>query len=305
MQFPNLKLAACPLCGSTGPLRESHIIPRFVFDWMLQSSATGFMRSGTMPNRSVKDGMKLRLLCDSCEGRLSTWEKTTAEQLFLPYHNNTGTRVRYESWLAKFCASVVWRVLFIHSRIDPLRDLSPTQNKKVNMALSTWKDLMFGSADNPGAFELHMLPADLLADAGGLKPQLPPNFNRYLTRAVEIDVAANTNSAFVYAKMCRLIVFGFIERPRFRRWHGTRVAMKQGIIEPKQFGLPAEFLEYLVARARNMAKLGTQISKQQKAKINSRMRADPDRAAQSDHFTAMMQDVVIFGSMAFESEDAE
>src|SRR5215831_13147071 len=122
MQFHGLKLDACPLFESAGPLRESHVIPRFVFDWLLQSSSTGFMRSGTIPNRRIKDSMKLRLLCDSCEGRLSAWEKTTAERLFLPYHNNTGTRVRYESWLAKFCASVAWRVLFIHSRIYPLRN---------------------------------------------------------------------------------------------------------------------------------------------------------------------------------------
>jgi hypothetical protein len=305
MQFPDIKLAACPLCGSTGALRESHIIPRFVFDWMLQSSPTGFIRFGTMPNRSVKDGMKLRLLCDSCEGRLSTWEKTTAEQLFLPYHKNPGTEVRYESWLAKFCASVVWRVLFVHSCIDPLRNLSPTQNSRVNLALATWKNLMFDSAENPGAFELHMLPVDLLADAGGMRQQLPQNFNRYLARAVDIDVVSNTNLAFVYAKICRLIVFGFIERPRFRRWHGTRIAMKQGIIEPKQFGLPIEFLEYLVARAKNMAELTARISERQKAKISARMRADPDRAARSDEFTAMMQDVAMFGSMVFESEDAE
>src|SRR5262245_34420377 len=200
MQLYDLKLDACPLCGSIGPLRESHVIPRFVLDWLLQSSSTGFMRSGTIPNRRIKGGMKLHLLCDSCEGRLSGWEKTTAERLFLPYHKNTSTRVRYESWLAKFCASVAWRVLFIHSRLDPLRNLSSTQNSRVCMALSTWKDLMFGSAENPGAFELHLLPVDLLAGAEGLK-QLPKNFNRYLARSVEIDVAANTNSAFVYAKM--------------------------------------------------------------------------------------------------------
>lgn len=149
MQLYDLKLDACPLCASGGPLRESHIIPRFVFDWLLQSSSTGFMRSRTIPNRRIKDGMKLRLLCDSCEGLLSAWEKTTAEQLFLPYHNNTGARIRYESWLAKFCASIVWRVLFIHSRIDPLRNLSSTQNTRVNTALSTWQNLMFGSAENP------------------------------------------------------------------------------------------------------------------------------------------------------------
>jgi len=173
------------------------------------------------------------------------------------------------------------------------------------MALDTWKNLMFGNAANPGAFELHMLPLDLLADARGLKKELPPNFNRYLARAVDIDVAANTNSAFVYAKMCRLIVLGFIERPRFRQLRGTRIAMKQGVIEPGYFGLSQELLNFLVARAKNMAELNAQISERQQAKIDARMRSDPNRSAQSDHLAAMMQDVAMFGSAAFESEDPE
>jgi hypothetical protein len=162
---------------------------------------------------------------------------------------------------------------------------------------------MFGSAENHGAFELHMLPVDLLADAGGLKQRLPQNFNRYLTRAVEIDVAANTNSAFVYAKMCRLILLGFIEQPGSRQWHGTRIAMKQGVVEPGHFVMPLEFINFLAARAQNMAELRAQISERQKAKVNTRMRSDPDRVAQSDDFAAMMQDVAMFGSRAFESEE--
>jgi hypothetical protein len=105
--------------------------------------------------------------------------------------------------------------------------------------------------------------------------------------------------------MCRLIVLGFIERPRFRRLRGTRIAMKQGVIEPGHFGLPQEFLDYLVAKAKRMAELNAQISERQQAKIDARMRSDPNRVAQSDHSAAMMQDVAMFGSAAFESEDAE
>lgn len=142
-----------------------------------------------------------------------------------------------------------------------------------------------------------MVPVDLIDSAENLK--LPKNFNRYLARAVEIDVAANTNSAFVYAKMCRLILLGFIERPRSPRWRGTRIAMKQGVIEPGHFVISKEFLNFLAARAQNMAELGAQISERQKAKVESRMQSDLDRVAQSDDFAAMMQDVAMFGSGSF------
>jgi hypothetical protein len=118
-------------------------------------------------------------------------------------------------------------------------------------------------------------------------------------RAVEIDVAANMNKAFVYAKMCKLILLGFIERPRSTQWRGTRIAMKQGVIEPGQFVISKEFVNFLVARAQNMAELGAQISERQKAKVQSRMQSDLDRVAQSDDFAAMMQDVAMFGSGSF------
>jgi hypothetical protein len=298
--FADLDLNRCPLCGSADPLRESHIIPRFVLDWLLRSSPTGVMRFGTNPNVRVKDGMKLRLLCDDCEGQLSVWEKSTAEQLFLPYHNDTSVRVRYESWLAKFCASVAWRVLFIYSHTGPLRHLTKTQAERVNMALTTWKNLMFDNAENPGAFELHILPIGILARVEGLN--VPPNMNRYLARAVEIDVASSPSTAFVYAKMCKLILLGFIEPPRFRRWHGSRVAMKQGTIEPRNFVVPSAFAEFLAERARRMAKMTSGISAKQKAKTNAAMQSDPDRAANSDGFAAMLKDVAMFGKSAFHSD---
>lgn len=302
-QFPEIQLDACPLCGSVGPLRTSHVIPEFVFDWLLRTSPTGFMRFGTSPNIRVRDGMKLRLLCDSCEARLSVWEKATAEQLFLPYHNDTSVQIRYEGWLAKFCASIAWRVLFVYSQICPLEHMTKTQREDIPRALTAWKKFMFGTEDNPGRFELHILPVDVLNSTKGVR--VPRNMNRYLARAVEIDVAAAKNEAFVYAKMCRLIVLGFVERPNFRRWHGSRVTIKQGLIEPRKYILPGAFSEFLADRALHMREIASQISVRQKTKANAAMRKNPDRAAQSDGFAAMLQDFTMFGRSAFDPIDNE
>lgn len=111
--FRVVPVDACALCESHGPLRESHIIPAFVFDWLMETSATGYMRFGPAPNLRVQDGFKQRLLCDACEQLLSTWESETARSVFRLYHNDTSAVMPYGPWLAKFCASVCWRVLFI------------------------------------------------------------------------------------------------------------------------------------------------------------------------------------------------
>ena len=82
IKFPIVHVESCALCPSHEPLRESHIIPHFVFDWLLESSATGYMRLGIAPNVRVQDGAKQHLLCDDCEKRLSRWETEVAQALF-------------------------------------------------------------------------------------------------------------------------------------------------------------------------------------------------------------------------------
>jgi hypothetical protein len=99
----------CRLCQRPRELRDSHILPAFVFRWLKDTSATGFMRFADEPNRRAQDGITTRLLCDECEGRLGVWERAFANDLFYPYVENSSLRVRCGTWLLKFCASVSWR----------------------------------------------------------------------------------------------------------------------------------------------------------------------------------------------------
>ncbi len=298
--FPIVPVDACALCQSSQPLRESHIIPRFVFDWLVESSATGYMRSGPAPNLRVQDGVKQHLLCDKCESLLSVWENEAARSLFRPYHRDTSAVIAYGSWLAKFCASVCWRVLFIHRGLG-IKNFSGSQNVLAGEALRIWSDLMFDRAPNPGKFELHVLPVDFIAEAKGF--ELPPNMNRYLARTVEMDAVSNNTSAFIYAKLCKLIIVGFVQMPKPREWVGTRVAMKHGTIRPGHRAVPGYFWQYLVDRTRNMAALQAKISARQKDKIATTMRTDLDRAAASETFAAMSHDVSMFGKTAFDDPE--
>ena len=53
-------LTACAFCGRQQALRLSHIIPKFVFDWLKRTSATGLLRVGYEVNRPAQDGFKTR-----------------------------------------------------------------------------------------------------------------------------------------------------------------------------------------------------------------------------------------------------
>jgi hypothetical protein len=85
----------CRLCGATKALQESHILPGFVYRWMKETSATGYLRFGQQPNLRVQDGLKRHLLCRDCEQRFNRWETQFANQIFHPMTQGDTARVSY------------------------------------------------------------------------------------------------------------------------------------------------------------------------------------------------------------------
>ena len=78
-------------------IRTSDPFPAFVFDYLKESSGTGFMRSGLAPNLRVQDGFKQRLLYNEHENVLSCSEGAVAQNLFRPYHADTSVVVSYDA----------------------------------------------------------------------------------------------------------------------------------------------------------------------------------------------------------------
>ena len=147
-----------------------------------------------------------------------------------------------------------------------------------------------------------IVPMDMLASITGFG--WPPNMSRYIARVVEMDVPSTPTSAFVYAKLCKLIVVGFIQMKYPQEWINTRVSMTEGVVKPEDRGLPTNFGLYIGDRARRMAEMYEQMSAKQKGKIWNTTMNKADRAANSDTFKAMQHDVAVFGRAAF-AEDPE
>ena len=109
--------------------------------------------------------------------------------------------------------------------------------------------------------------------------------NRYLARAVESDVGANSSSAFVYVKLGKLLLFGLIQEPDLGYWKGARVSMRAGKIVPgSEYHLPQALAKYLPARAARVGRIYDQMSEKQKNKVVAILRSDLDRAANSELF---------------------
>jgi len=270
----------------------SHIIPAFVYRWLKDTSVTGFMRYGENPKIRVQDGLKREMLCRACENLFSPWEKWFADNVFRIYNENEAARIRYDGRLLKFCTSVSWRALKLIIDETGLKGWSDAQRSEAYVALERWKQVVLGDRAHPGAYEQHLLPLSGIEECS--MADLPNNMNRYLLRGVEIDAAYGEDCAFMYTKMGRFALFGIICSTR-QRWRGTRVAVRNGTIEPREYILPYELLNYLKSRARHMAALQATIPGHQIDKIEAKWVKNPEHVVGTEEFAAVLADERMFG----------
>lgn len=299
------KEGICALCQKSSILRESHIIPKLVTDWMKETSGTGYIRRSGIPNLREQDGPKIPLLCQDCEQLFGVWEKRFAEDIFIPLHESPESRVSYGPWLEKFAVSVSWRIGTFFKNIGRFSHFSQKRIHATDECLRTWREFLLDLRPHPGRFEQHLLPLGAIACA--TDRDLPVNINRYLLRGADMTVAhaKSKEKAFVYAKMCRIVLIGFIEMSYPQRWKGSKLNSNGGSVGGHtHYQLPVGFLEFLKDRARNAARAYKSISQRQKDKIAKDYdKKDLDEIVKSESFRALHEDVLLFDEAAFEETD--
>lgn len=295
------KITACRFCEAARPLKQSHILPAFVLRW-LKESTPGAIRFGETPNRRVQDGVKADFLCEECEQQFSVWEKAFAERIFLPFHLREADQVaiEYGDWALKFAVSVSWRVLTFYREIAGLGQFTEAQKQEAASAAKHWKDFLQGAVQNPGRFEQHVIPLDIIESFSG--GHWSPFINRYLTRTVDMDVAASERSAFVYSKMGRLLLIGFISGQQRSEWKETRLHVREGSIGGvKQYTVPGNLMQFVNSKAERAAQRLASMSQKQTDLVQQSIRekVETGEILQSEIVQAMGQDVLLFGSEAF------
>lgn len=274
--------SACPL------------IPQFVYRWLKDTSGTGFLRFGPAINRRVQDGLTVSLLCGGCEDRFCAWEAKFARLVFHPFVTGQLRVVKYDDWLLKFAVSVCWRILEDGMRENRLGHFRGRWSAQLPSCRETWKQFLLGTGPDVCEHHVHMLRWDGIV--GGQGPALPTNINRYLRRAVEMDVVCSDDEAFLYAKLGPIMLFGMIAYPGSKQWRGTRIYL-EGKLKPSDFLAPAQYRDYIFRRARRMAVLESQLSPQQLQKITDATKLE--RLVSSATLTATEMDYRLFGDETF------
>lgn len=253
------------------------------------------MRSSVTPNKRIQDGPTRPWLCIECEQRFSRDETEFARRIFHPYLADHSARLPYGPWLLRFCVSLSWRVLQFHE--DDVRDsyTAPLQ-EAMRTAEGVWREFLLGHRAHPGDFRQFLMPFDRIESMDGA---MSPNINRYLMRAIQIDICHGGQTLFTYTKMGRFIVLGFINEPNPQSWRGGKVNANQGTVEPRDFYVPRALMKYINEKADSIAEVTRQISGRQHEKINANILGKIPEFVNSDFYQAMSADVEFFGKRAF------
>jgi len=294
---------ACGLCGTVGQLCRSHIIPKFVGDWLRRTGITGRLRSSKVPDRLVQDLAWRYLLCAECEARFNRFESEVCERIFLPLHNRQQDRFRYGRAFTMFAVSVVWRALVLLRREGRLAAFDEAPGS-VDAAETTWRAFLLGESRTPAPNVIHALPMDIPVDLN--TSELSPYWGRFVLRSPGIGARFRGGSGYAIVKMGRIFLIGtIVPGPERQEWKGTQLHAGGGAWGVDKWHIPGWFYWHIDKGARDLQKLEDGLSDRQKQITEQRVwelvKEDPDSIAASDAFRAFETDLGLFGDVVFQS----
>jgi hypothetical protein len=275
----------CSLCAVNPPIKNSHGIPRFAAAWIKRTSATGYLRQAINPNVAKQDIEKYPMLCLDCEGLFSRFEQQFAENIFIPYLDNGQSSFQYEDWLLRFAISLAWRTTLIH--LPDCRDnIAPDLTARADTAREYWREFLLQRTIDPGPFTHHLLFLDYLADA---TVPVPEGIHRYLLRSVDATIVCSSLSLFVYTKLPGMIFWTGVCPAAVPGWSQTQI-LQRGNIDRKQTVNQPGWGEWLVGRVEQVNGLMSGMSERQAARIEEKLRNDPQRTLASNTYEAVQAD---------------
>ncbi|MDZ4137693.1 MAG: hypothetical protein U1D66_02310 [Erythrobacter sp.] len=155
-----------------------------------------------------------------------------------------------------------------------------------------WRSFLMDDVAHPASFEQQLVIFDIV-ESTTIKG-LPENFNRFMTGAVTLDIVGSDKSLMTFAKLGRFIIFGIIQKGP-NRWEGTKVHVKDGMLKPDKFVLPAGILHLFKEKANFALYAMKGVSQSQRDKIDKNIENNLDVFGASDQFASIMADANMFG----------
>jgi hypothetical protein len=277
----------CALCGGPDPLQRSHIIPRFVFKWLVRTSSTRAIRMAGKPEHRRQDGNKHELLCSACEGIFSPSERAFAEQAFRPFHEGRLQRLDYDTWLLRFVVSVTYRVGIMDAA--RLNGEIPGTLDAVLAGLESCRSFLLGNAAVPRGTRHHLLfLPDIAVDASGQHKDL----NWYFARTTDRTLLTFKGAPIAYWKLPGLVCFSTLTAARLPLPRASIVRPGRGTLDPRVQITDDELQGFVIGQSRGVGLVRDGLSARQEDKIGDRYRRDRDNWEEREWYRAAMADSI-------------
>lgn len=134
----------CALCQQNKPLRNSHIVPEFMYGDFYDPKHRFHVHSTDLKQLPIQHqkGLRVEMLCDTCEGKFSRYENYAASKFYRPAvavmkANPSFLRLPLEYPLFKlFMLSLLWRFGNAGHKDFPQTDLAGYSEKLRSMLLN-------------------------------------------------------------------------------------------------------------------------------------------------------------------------
>lgn len=207
----------CKLCLQKKELKRSHLVPKFIWDWIKKTSVTGYLRQAINANLRMQDGQKEYLFCGDCEQLIGEYESEFAKNVFYPYVNTElndwGSAqgiiklIEYREWLLKFIISLQFRHLLTQE--PAVKDkIGESKYKLLKVTEEIFREYLMFQREDTGVNRSYIIFLQNLSFGQGYFPQeLNEKINFYLLRAVDGTIASSSTKLGLYIKIGPIAVF--------------------------------------------------------------------------------------------------
>lgn len=291
------KFGTCALCRQECILKKSHIVPKFVFKKIMNSSPIRGMRNLDEPNLRKEDGYTKHLLCEDCEGRFSKLEDKFVREVFRPYNDGELNNFKYEEWLIRFIVSVNWRTLY-------LKILEHIENPDVDSELDSYafdtiieneeilRKFLLQERNDIGKNEVNMIfIKDIIKDIDKIKNYNPYSF--FLNSSLDyayIHNVDNEKSIAVIANLLGIFIYTVIQKLSTEHGSNIRVDLRGGTFNVQN---QRAFYAVVVDALSSVEKACEQtqkLSPNQRNKLEKKLKENKEKFEESKIFEHMIED---------------
>lgn len=216
-------MSVCKYCGEGEAIKNSHIIPSFVYKWVKDTSPTGFIRATDEPNKRKQDGLKSALLCKKCEKDFSEVENSFKKGLFTKLANYKvpcPSELPITDPIIKCIYIIAWRVLADTYHFPKSHQYTDEEFARFPEFLDSIKESIELSDFNK--FQTHLIPCtrEVLE-----RLDLPKVEWFYYDRSVgaEARIWDNWERFIIFIKIPSGIIIFEVVRNESDIWGGTKI----------------------------------------------------------------------------------